>query len=60
LSVAFGDLKSYKARVAGGLKIDSSMDYAFNTDTTTFRVQMRVDGKLTHAAHVALFKGGAS
>jgi len=60
LSVAFGDLKSYKARVAGGLKIDSSMDYAFNTDTTTFRVQMRVDGKLTHGAHVALFKGGAS
>ena len=60
LSIAFGDLKSYKARVAGGLKIDSSTDYAFNTDTTTFRVQMRVDGKLTHASHMALFKGGAS
>jgi len=60
LSVGFGDLKSYKARVAGGLKIATSTDYGFNTDVTYFRVQLRVDGNLTHASHFALFKGGAS
>jgi HK97 family phage major capsid protein len=60
LSVGFGDLKSYKARVAGGLKIATSTDYGFNTDVTYFRVQMRADGNLTHASHFAMFKGGAS
>jgi HK97 family phage major capsid protein len=60
LSVGFGDLKSYKARVAGGLKIATSTDYGFNTDVTYFRVQMRADGMLTHASHFAMFKGGAS
>ena len=60
LSVGFGDLKSYKARVAGGLKIATSTDYGFNTDVTYFRVQLRVDGNLTHASHFAMFKGGAS
>ena len=60
LSVGFGDLKSYKARVAGGLKIATSTDYGFNTDVTYFRVQLRVDGNLTHASHFAMFKGAAS
>lgn len=59
-SVAFGHLPSYKARVAGGLQIAQSADYAFNTDQTVFRVQMRVDGALTHAGHVKKFTGAAS
>jgi HK97 family phage major capsid protein len=59
-SVVFGHLPSYKARVAGGLQIAQSADYAFNTDVTTFRVTMRVDGNLTHAGHVKYFKGAAS
>jgi HK97 family phage major capsid protein len=59
-SVVFGHLPSYKARVAGGLQIAQSSDYAFNTDVTTFRVTMRVDGNLTHAGHVKYFKGAAS
>jgi HK97 family phage major capsid protein len=59
-SVLFGHLPSYKARVAGGIQIAQSSDYAFNTDSTVFRVTMRVDGNLTHAGHVKFFKGAAS
>jgi HK97 family phage major capsid protein len=56
----FGDLQSYKVRLAGGLQVASSQDYAFNQDLTTWRFQIRVDGNLTHSAHVKYFKGGAS
>jgi HK97 family phage major capsid protein len=59
-SVLFGHLPSYKVRMAGGLDIAQSTDYAFNTDLTTFRVKMRVDGNLTHASHVQYFKGAAT
>ncbi len=59
-SVLFGHLPSFKARVAGGIQIAQSADYAFNTDTTVFRVLMRVDGNLTHSGHVKFFRGAAS
>ena len=59
-SVLFGDLNSYKVRVAGGIQVASSTDYAFNTDLTTWRFLLRVDGNLTHSAHVKYFKGAAS
>ena len=59
-SIIFGHMPSYKVRMAGGLQIAQSADYAFNTDVTTFRVTMRVDGNLTHAGHVKFFKGAAS
>ncbi len=59
-SVLFGHLPSYKVRIAGGLQIAQSADYAFNTDVTTFRGTMRLDGGLTHATHIGYFKGGAS
>jgi len=59
-SVLFGHLPSYKVRMAGGIQVAQSSDYAFNQDVTTFRVTMRVDGNLTHAGHVKFFKGGAS
>lgn len=59
-SVLFGHLPSYKVRVAGGIQVAQSSDYAFNTDVTTFRGVVRVGGGLTHATHVGFFKGGAS
>lgn len=59
-SVLFGHMPSYKVRVAGGVQVATSTDYAFNTDVTTFRVLLRVDGDLTHASHIKYFKGGAS
>lgn len=59
-SVVFGDISSYKVRVAGGLQVATSADYAFGNDVTTYRVVMRVDGDLTHAGHIKHFVGGAS
>lgn len=59
-SVLFGHMPSYKVRVAGGLQVATSTDYAFNTDTITYRVMLRVDGDLTHASHIKYFKGAAS
>jgi len=59
-SVLFGHLPSFKVRVAGGMRVDQSADFAFNTDTVTYRGLMRVDGGLTHASHIGFFKGGAS
>jgi HK97 family phage major capsid protein len=59
-SVLFGDLNSYKVRMAGGLDVASSQEFAFGNDLTTWRFLMRVDGNLTHAAHVKNFKGAAS
>jgi HK97 family phage major capsid protein len=59
-SIGFGHLPSYKARLAGGIQVAQSGDYAFDKDVTTFRVTARVDGNLSHAAHFVKFKGGAS
>jgi HK97 family phage major capsid protein len=59
-SVLFGHMPSYKVRVAGGLQVATSTDYAFNTDTITYRVLLRVDGDLTHSSHIKFFKGAAS
>jgi HK97 family phage major capsid protein len=59
-SVLFGHMPSYKVRVAGGIQVATSTDYAFNTDLTTFRVMMRVDGDLTHQSHIKYFKGAAT
>ena len=59
-SVLFGHLPSYKVRIAGGINIASSTDYAFNQDLVTWRILMRVDGDLTHAGHIKYFVGGAS
>ena len=59
-SIIFGHMPSYKVRVAGGIQVATSTDYAFNTDTTTYRIMMRVDGDLTHASHIKYFIGNAA
>jgi HK97 family phage major capsid protein len=56
-SVLFGHLPSFKIRVAGGMRVDQSADFAFNTDTVTYRGLMRVDGGLTHASHIGFYQG---
>lgn len=60
LSVGFGHLPSYKVRMAGGLEVATSADYAFNQDITTYRFLMRVDGDLTHPGHFKVFEGGTA
>jgi HK97 family phage major capsid protein len=59
-SIGVGHLPSLKVRLAGGIQVAQSADYAFNEDVTTFRVTARADSKLTHASHFVKFKGGAS
>lgn len=55
LPLAFGHIPSYKVRMAGGLDVASSEDYAFNANLVTYRALMRLDGDLTHASHIKLF-----
>ena len=59
-SVVFGHLPSYYVRMAGGLRLDRSDDYAFNADLVTFRATMRVDGNLPQTSHIKYFIGAAS
>jgi HK97 family phage major capsid protein len=56
-SVLFGHLPSFKVRVAGGVRVDQSADFAFNTDTVTYRGVIRLDGALTHSSHIGFFQG---
>jgi HK97 family phage major capsid protein len=59
-SVLFGDLKSYFVRQVGGIRLDRSDDFAFNTDLITFRATMRLDGNLPQTSHIKRFTGAAS
>jgi HK97 family phage major capsid protein len=56
-SVLFGHLPSFKVRVAGGMRVDQSDQFAFNTDTVTYRGLMRVDGGLTISSHIGFYQG---
>jgi len=56
-SVFFGHLPSFKVRLAGGIRVDQSADFAFNADTITYRGLIRLDGGLTHASHIGFFQG---
>ena len=59
-SVIFGHLPSYYVRQVGGIRLDRSDDFAFNTGLVTFRATMRVDGNLPQVSHVKTFIGSAS
>ena len=59
-SVVAGSLDSYKVRMAGGLEVASSTDFAFQNDLTTWRFTMRLDGDLTSNTEIKHFVGGAS
>jgi len=59
-SVIFGHLPSYFVRQVGGIKLDRSDDFAFNTGLVTFRASMRIDGNLPQTSHVKTFIGNAA
>jgi HK97 family phage major capsid protein len=42
-ALVFAHMPSFMVRIAGGLQVDRSDDYAFNTGLATFRYQMRAD-----------------
>lgn len=58
--VIFGHLPSYYVRQVGGLKLDRSDDFAFDSDLVTFRATFRVDGNLIQTSHVKYFKSSNS
>jgi HK97 family phage major capsid protein len=59
-SVLFGDLGSYFVREVGGIRLDTSADFAFANDQIVFRWTWRGDGNLIQTSHVKKFTGGAS
>src|SRR6056297_325352 len=59
-SVAFGHWNSFYTRMAGNLRLDTSVDYKFGNDQVAFRYLMRFDGALTVPDHIKLFVGAAS
>jgi HK97 family phage major capsid protein len=58
-SVLFGHLPSFKVRVAGGVRVDQSEQFAFANDLVTYRGIIRLDGALTHSSHIGFFQGAA-
>ena len=58
--LAVGDLKSIYIRNAGGLQVDRSDDYAFQTDLSTWRATQRLDSRLIQTANIKVFKGAAT
>lgn len=59
-SLAVGDLKSLYIRNAGGLQVDRSDDFAFQTDLSTWRATWRLDSRLVQTNNIKVFRGGAS
>lgn len=59
-SLAVGDMKSLYIRNAGGLQVDRSDDYAFQTDLSTWRATWRLDSRLVQTNNIKVFRGGAS
>lgn len=60
-SVAFGDLGAYVTRIVGGVRFESSDQYAFNADQVTFRCVLRGDGILAdQTGAVKVFTGNAA
>lgn len=46
----FGDFASYVVRFAGGIRVEYSQDFHFDTDQTAFRGLLRLDGALVDSA----------
>ena len=59
-SAIFGHFPSYYCRQVGGIRVDTSSDFAFSTDLVTIRTILRIDGNLPQVSHVNHFVGGAS
>lgn len=60
-SVLFGDFSRYWVRSVRGVQFESSTDYQFNKDMTTFRAIWRTDGVLVdQTGAVKCFVGAAS
>jgi len=60
VSVLAGHLPSYTVRIAGGLQVSTSTDFAFDQDLTYLRFIWYVDGNLPQTSHIKKFAGGTA
>jgi len=59
-SLAFGDWSRYAVRIAGGVRVERSDEFAFQHDLVSFRAIIRLDGALVDANGIKLFQGAGS
>lgn len=60
-SVLFGDWSRYFVRMAGPVRVERSVEFAFQNDLVTYRFLMRTDGKLIDTSGaIKHFVGAAS
>lgn len=60
-SVVFGDLSQYYIRDVRGVRVERSVDFAFQNDLVTWRFLLRTDGDLIDTTGaVKVFQGGAT
>jgi len=59
-SILFGDLAQYKVRFVNTIDVASSADFAFNTDTTTFRIQASADGDIAQSEAIRFYTQGTA
>ena len=45
-TILFGDFSRYVVRLAGGVRVERSDDFAFSNDLATFRIVVRADGRM--------------
>jgi HK97 family phage major capsid protein len=59
-SVIFGDLSGYYVRLVNGVRVERSVDFAFQNDLVTYRFLLRADGDLVDTTGaVKHFIGGS-
>jgi len=47
-----GDWNSFLIRQAGGLRVETSTDFAFNADLITLKALLRIDSGLPQTSHI--------
>ena len=57
-SWAFGSIRAYHVRLAGGIRVERSAEFAFDQDLVTLKFVLRGDGDLVDANAVKVFVGG--
>jgi HK97 family phage major capsid protein len=60
LSLAFGDWSRFAVRIAGGIRLERSDDFAFSSDLVSFKAVVRLDGALLDTSAIKTFKHSAS
>lgn len=50
--VIAGDFDSFMVRVVGGIRVESSTDFAFTSDLVTYKAAWRIDSALPQSSHI--------